>query len=153
MKRAIIESPFKGANMDERKENENYARACCAHAVKLGFVPFASHLFFPQFLNEDDSEQRKLGIEMGYDFWDKADVLLFYIDRGMSPGMQAALSKAFIEGRPVRKMSIKADVSSPQTAGTRLATPPEVQAFVKRPAPVDLDALAETLQANQQPKA
>lgn len=104
MKRAIVESPFKGTSKEDRMQNIAYARACCKHAVDLGYVPFASHLFFPQFLNEDVPEDRKTGIEMGYDFWDKADVILFFMDRGVSTGMEQALVRAFKENKPFEKV-------------------------------------------------
>lgn len=138
MKRAIIESPYKGNSPEERAANTEYARKCCAHAISLGFVPFASHLFFPQFLDEDKPEDRKLGIEMGYDFWEKADVVLFYMDRGMSPGMEKALAKAFVEGANVRKMYLSAQAGEKVPDEVARFAPPKRQ-------PVDLDKLAEQL--------
>lgn len=100
MKRVIIESPYHDDNTVEMQENMNYARAVCLDAVQRGEVPFASHLFFTLFLDDQDPAQRKLGIEMGYDFWEKANLIVFYMDRGMSPGMKEALAKAFVEGKP-----------------------------------------------------
>ena len=42
----------------------------CAFAVKSGYIPYASHLFFPQFLSDDNPKERELGIFMGTVFLD-----------------------------------------------------------------------------------
>lgn len=146
MRRAIIESPFKGTSPEDRAENIKYGLMACKHAADLGFVPFASHLFFPQFLNEDVPEERQLGIEMGYDFWEKSDVILFYVDRGISSGMEKALAKAFMEGKPVRKIALKEIQNA--TGGHRPLPSPEDYApknASERPVPVDLDQLAKKI--------
>lgn len=53
-------------------------------------VPLASHMYCPQFLNEDVPEERELGIAVGLVWAAKADLRVFYADRGWSSGMKHA---------------------------------------------------------------
>lgn len=61
MQRAILESPYAGAMRDNRIFAENIARA----KLHKGWNCFASHLYYPHFLNELSPHERKLGIEAG----------------------------------------------------------------------------------------
>lgn len=97
--RVIIESPFKGETVEERMENIKYARAACRDAVMKQEIPMASHLLYPQFLAEENPHERNIGIQSGYVWWDIADKIIFYIDRGMSDGMIEAFRKAANEKR------------------------------------------------------
>jgi len=96
-RKVIIESPFHGETKEDIAANVAYARSCCAHSFGQGEDPFASHLFYPQFLLDSDPELRQLGIALGYDKWHTADEVVFYVDRGFSPGMKNALVKAASE--------------------------------------------------------
>ena len=93
----IIASPFRGNTPEERLENIAYARKACSHAVKRGETPFASHLLFPQFLDEDNSVERQMGMEGNYKFWPIATKVAFYVDRGWSAGMKEELVKCIAE--------------------------------------------------------
>lgn len=104
MHRVIIESPFRGKTTEEAEKNIKYARVACIDAVfNHQEVPFASHLFFTQFLDDNKAEEREMGIQMGYDFWEKADKIIFYLDLGMSSGMKDALARAVMEDKPWEK--------------------------------------------------
>lgn len=54
-------SPFSG---DTRKNTEA-ARKYSRFAVEQGYIPIAPHLLFPQFLNDNDSIERELGLHFG----------------------------------------------------------------------------------------
>ena len=56
-----------------------------------GEAPSASHKLYTDVLNDDDSEQRRLGIELGYAWINVADLVAFYIDFGISHRMHAGL--------------------------------------------------------------
>ena len=85
----IIESPYAG----DVAANVDYARAACRDSYERGEVPFASHLFYTQFMDDRDPVERMAGIECGYAMWWNATKIVFYIDRGWSAGMQAALRR------------------------------------------------------------
>lgn len=97
-------------------DNIMYLRECMRDSWSRGELPFASHLWGPFFLNEHDPEQRKAGIEAGYQFWDfftmnedyqgastiydtvatlrrRRPLIAFYTDHGISSGMALALER------------------------------------------------------------
>lgn len=86
MLRVIIESPYAG----DLIRNELYARRAAVDCLVRGEAPICSHLLFPQFLNDKIPEERKLGIDAGLAWYPAADLILFYEDYGMSPGMMEA---------------------------------------------------------------
>lgn len=49
---------------DDPVGNAELARRYCRFAVDAGFAPFAPHLFFPQFLDDDVPDERELGLFM-----------------------------------------------------------------------------------------
>jgi hypothetical protein len=122
MKRVIVESPYAG----DVQANEEYLKQCLYDCVRRGECPFASHAFFPFFLHEQDPKERQMGIELGYVFWDQAHAVVFYIDRGISPGMEKALSKALELGIPIERRrlngSTKRLTAEVVTPGTEWAT-------------------------------
>jgi hypothetical protein len=85
----IIESPYAG----DRQRNLIYLQRAVRDSVGRGELPFASHGFFTFIYDDLDPKQRKLGINLGYGFWDFAERVVFYIDYGMSNGMEAAQRK------------------------------------------------------------
>jgi len=96
--KVIVESPFGSDDIEIRKANVSYVRDACRDCVRRGENPFASHLFYTQFMDDADPADRSLGIQLGYDRWTDADSIVFYLDLGMSPGMQKALCHAFALG-------------------------------------------------------
>lgn len=88
--RVIIETPYAG----KIEENVRYAALCCRDSFLRGENPFASHLFYPSFLDDRLSEERKAGIELGYELWDSCSKIIFYVDKGMSNGMKASFERA-----------------------------------------------------------
>lgn len=96
MQRVVVESPYAG----DIAANTAYAQTACKDCMRKGEIPFASHLFFPQFLDETNQVQRDIGIAAGYCFWKEFDKIVFYIDRGISPGMAKALERSILEKKP-----------------------------------------------------
>lgn len=103
----IIESPFAGANEHEREANIAYARKCVADALSRGEAPIASHLLFPQILNDDIPGERTLGIEAGLAWYRVADKCVVYADRGISDGMRQGVARATACGVEVEVRNIE----------------------------------------------
>lgn len=101
----IVESPYAG----DIETNLAYARKACAHCILQGEIPYASHLFFTQFLDDKEPTERETGLTAGYAFWRQANKVVFYVDRGMSPGMQRARMRAVSIGMPWETRSIEGD--------------------------------------------
>jgi len=92
MKRVILESPYAGSI----ERNIKYARECIKHSLSLNEAPIASHLLYTQegILNDEIEEERNLGINAGLVWKEVADSHVFYIDLGISKGMQFAIDYA-----------------------------------------------------------
>ena len=94
-----MESPFAGSF----ELNVEYGRACLAHSLRLGEAPLASHLLYtqPDILDDDNPQERALGIAAGHAWTPHADAVVVYIDSGISKGMQQGIDAALQAGIPV----------------------------------------------------
>ena len=90
MKKVIIESPYAG-NIEQ---NIKYARACLKDSLNRNEAPLASHLLYTQegVLDDTVESERMQGINAGLAWIEFADIHVFYIDYGMSKGMEYARS-------------------------------------------------------------
>lgn len=99
MRRVILESPYAG-NIDR---NINYARLCLRDCLLRGEAPLASHLLYtqPNVLDDNITEQRKLGIETGLIWGIQAEATVVYMDYGISSGMEQGIKRAQTEKRKI----------------------------------------------------
>lgn len=99
MRRVILESPFAG----DVKRNLKYLRACMRDSLMRGEAPYASHAIYtqPGVLNDDNPEDRRLGMLAGFAWRPVADATVVYVDLGNSPGMIAGVEDAEMHHRPV----------------------------------------------------
>lgn len=97
MPRVYICSPY----ASDPEGNAAKARKYCAYAVKAGYIPFAPHLFFPQFLNDGNSEERDIGIFMGTVFLDGCAEVWVFGDV-ISEGMTMEIARAKKRGITLR---------------------------------------------------
>ena len=89
-RRILICSRYAG----DIEHNVEVAQTLCRMAVEAGCAPFAPHLLYPQFLNEDDPDQRDLGISLGLRFMEACDEVWVYTGDGVSRGMRRELEHA-----------------------------------------------------------
>jgi hypothetical protein len=127
----IIESPFAATMHRTQDDHILYLRECLRHSWSLGELPFASHGFFPLFLHESDPEERKAGIEAGFQFWDFCldddaatpwPLIAFYCDLGISRGMKAALERVKQSGNDFVIRNIHPTFINPEDDEYRLRT-------------------------------
>ncbi len=90
MRRVIIESPYAG----DIVENKKYLQRAIRDSLSRGEAPFASHQMYTDALDDNDPEQRKLGMLAGFRWLAIADAIIVYGDRGISPGMKLAIEQA-----------------------------------------------------------
>jgi hypothetical protein len=96
-KRVYVCSPFRG---DLLRNIEN-ARDYCRFAYDAGFVPIAPHLYFPQFLDECDLDERAAGMRYGLEqLWQCREVWVF--GESITVGMRAEIDLAKDLKIPVR---------------------------------------------------
>lgn len=70
-------------------------------ALARGEAPIASHLLYPQVLDDADPFQRQQGIAAGLAWAAVADATVVYLVHGISAGMQQGIEHAEALGRPV----------------------------------------------------
>lgn len=81
----IIESPYAGDTV----RNIAYARACVRDSVLRGEAPIASHLLYtqPGVLDDNNKDERQLGIDAGLAWRRVAEKTVVYEDYGITNGM------------------------------------------------------------------
>ena len=109
MPKVFISSPFAG----DVQRNIKNARRYCAFAVRSGYIPFAPHLFYPQFLSDGDTEQRELGLFMGMVFLDSCKEVWVFGER-ISSGMQQEIDRAEKRDIPIRFFNDQCEEVSPK---------------------------------------
>lgn len=95
--KVFISSPFAGNVVSNVEKAKKY----CAYAVNEGYIPYAPHLFFPQFMNDNDVHQRQLGIHMGKEFLKICKEVWVFGER-VSAGMADEIELANMLGIPIR---------------------------------------------------
>ena len=73
--------------------NVNNARRYSRFAVDKGYIPIAPHLLFPQFLDDDNPEERELGLFFGNALMSKCAEVWVFGSR-ISSGMEAEIKRA-----------------------------------------------------------
>jgi hypothetical protein len=91
-------SPLAG----ETEHNIKKAREFCRFAVDSGYIPFAPHIFYTQFLDDDNPEHRKLGLFFGLVWLGKVSELWVFGEH-LSHGMAMELEKA----KTLKKIKIR----------------------------------------------
>ena len=82
-------SPYSG----DVEANVAAARRYSRFAVDKGFIPIAPHLLYPQFLNDDDEQERELGLFFGNALMSKCAEVWVFGSR-ISAGMEAEIKRA-----------------------------------------------------------
>lgn len=97
-------SPFAG----EIEYNLSRARGYCRRAVSKGYIPLAPHIHFPQFMDDEDSEQRKLGLIFALVLLGKCDEVWVF-GRRISEGMAREIDAAERRGILIRHFTDKGE--------------------------------------------
>jgi hypothetical protein len=113
----VVESPFappkgvkdKAIQTAYIERNQRYARAAMRWCLKQGYAPFASHLLYtqPGVLDDFIPDERTLGIEAGL-FLSEACAThsFFFLDYGMSKGMERGKERALAAGRTIKEVRL-----------------------------------------------
>lgn len=90
-------SPYAG----DIRANIRAARKYSRFAATQGCIPLAPHLLFPQFLDDSNVWERKLGLRFGIVLLTKCVEVWVFGDR-ISAGMQEEIRKAKLKNRRIR---------------------------------------------------
>lgn len=93
-------SPFAG----DTGRNAERARGYCRFALSQNCIPIAPHLIFPQFMEESDPEQRRLGLFFGLVLQGKCKEVWVF-GKNITKGMSVEIEKAKRRGMPIRHFS------------------------------------------------
>ncbi len=85
----------------DTEHNVQVASALCRIAIEAGCAPFAPHLLYTRFLDENDPAQRDLGISLGLRFMGVCEEVWVYTGDGISDGMRREMARAEALNKPV----------------------------------------------------
>lgn len=104
MKLVIVEHPFAG----DVATHIQYGRACLHDCLRRGEAPLSSALLYtqPGVLNDDEPDERALGILAGQHWAARADAVVVYTDLGISRGMKEGISAATARRLPIEYRTI-----------------------------------------------
>lgn len=92
-----IASPLAGDTEGNIVKAQDY----CRFAIGQGCIPLAPHLHYPQFMDDEDIEQRALGIRFALILLGKCDEVWAFGET-VSAGMSREIAKAMRRGMPLR---------------------------------------------------
>lgn len=94
----------KWSRLNSQRDNVAYAKRALKDSLDRGECPFASHLLYPQALDDNKSDERNIGLECEQTWFgtaidackglEKEVILAVYTDRGLSPGMKQMIEYA-----------------------------------------------------------
>jgi hypothetical protein len=93
-------SPYRG----NVAYNVRRAQSYCRFAISRNAVPFAPHLHYTQFLDDNVNRERKIGISCGVAMLSRCDQIWVFGDK-ISAGMKAEIQAAERFGIPVRRFN------------------------------------------------
>ena len=108
-KKIFVCSPYRPTSKteecrkDELAANIIRAKNACRILTKLGFLPLAPHLYFTQFLKDEDTQERNTGMRLGMSWLEDADELWVF-GNTISEGMAAEIERAHELNKPVRNL-------------------------------------------------
>lgn len=114
MRRVILESPYAGDVIQNRK----FARACVRDCLKRGESPIASHLLFtqPGILRDHVFAERNLGIKAGLVWCEVADATVVYTDHGITKGMKRGIRRARKFHVPIKYRTLLGNLDGKKSA-------------------------------------
>ena len=80
---------------------------CCRYVIDRGYMPVASHLLYPQILDDNIPREREMGLMFGLALLATCDEVWVFTDGGeISSGMAKEIEEATRLGIPVRKLEM-----------------------------------------------
>ena len=96
-KRVFVCSRYAG----DVARNIETAQNLCRMIALAGHAPFAPHLLYTRFLDDEEPAERELGITIGLRFMDVCDEVWVHIREGISSGMKIELEHARRLGKAI----------------------------------------------------
>lgn len=107
MEKVYIISRYSAKTWHERRFNKEVTKYYCRRIAEAGKRPVAPHLFYTQFMDDDDPEARRLGLDFSIKDLDECDsFLLVIVDGFISSGMRGEIEHVTRTGKRGRLMDI-----------------------------------------------
>ena len=103
MKRVYICSRYAG---DVARNTATAERICRQSAVARGCAPFAPHLLYTRFLDDEKASEREAGIACGLAFMEVCDEVWVFTGEGISDGMRLEVDYARYLGKPIIELDM-----------------------------------------------
>ena len=91
-----VASPFAGDVEENIKKTKGY----CKFVVDEGMIPLAPHLHYPQFLDDNNPQEREIGLMFSLSLLSKCDEL--WVFGRISKGVRGEIDTAEKIGIPIR---------------------------------------------------
>lgn len=106
--RVMLESPVAGNSSTAVGLNRLYAHEALRDSLLRGEAPMAAHLLYAQsfVLDQENPDERELIALAGASWLPLVERVVVYVDRGITPCMEAGIRRAKELGVPVEERSI-----------------------------------------------
>lgn len=99
MKIIYVASPYAG----DIEKNTEFAKSACRFVMEQGHAFFCPHLLYPNILDEQNLDERQLGLDMGLAMLQSCDELWCFGDH-ISQGMMSEIEEAQRLSIPTRRV-------------------------------------------------
>lgn len=101
MKKVYIISRYRAKNRHEQEFNVAVARHFAKEVAEADMIPIVPHIYFTQFLNDENERERECGLGLGLFALRECDgFLLVIVDGVISEGMKAEIKEISRLGLP-----------------------------------------------------
>ena len=100
MKKIFVSSPLAGDYENNIKNAQKY----CREVLLQGYMPLAPHVYYTNFLEENNEVERQLGMDMGLRWLAECDEIWVFNQNGISKGMQVEIDMATKLNIPIKYM-------------------------------------------------
>lgn len=88
-----LASPYRATTPARRKLLDEYVRDALRDSIFRGETPVAPHMLYTEVLDDTIENQRKRGIKLGNILMEDCAAMVFYLDHGLSYGMEMELMR------------------------------------------------------------
>lgn len=99
MKKVYICSPYRGSI----EENSSNAKKYCKQAILNGCLPIAPHVYFTQFLDDNNESERSAGMSCGLQLLSECEEIWVFGNE-ITNGMKVEIEYANVNNIPIKFM-------------------------------------------------
>lgn len=105
-KRVVALSPFMMEDPANGRKMVRYGNRCAQDSLNRGEAPIMSHLFYYSSLSYNNPIERDIGLHAQLTWIPEAQLVVVYMDMGVTPAMQVGINVAEVNNRKIEYRSI-----------------------------------------------